>query len=344
MSSPCVARLATRRSPLAIQQAREVAELLRSASSGLEVQLVTLDTLGDEQREQPLASIGGQGVFVKEVQVAVLDGRADIAVHSAKDLPSLDSEDLFIAAVPERKDPRDALIGSRLDSIPPGGLVATGSVRRKAQLAWVRPDLTFAQLRGNIGTRLRKASRFDATVIAVAALERLGLMNHASEILAPAIMLPQAGQGALAVECRSEDHAMRRLAASIDHPASRLCLESERAFLREIGGGCNFPFAAHAHILPAGADGLPAGSDADVDKSGPRSGEQGALSLSLEGLIATPDGRRVLRSKVTAGLPAASPPARRVAIARELGEHAARTLVENQGGGTVLAEMQALWP
>jgi hydroxymethylbilane synthase len=340
MSSPCVARIATRRSPLALQQASEVADLLRSASSELAVELLTFDTAGDTRADLTLAAIGGQGVFVKEVQAAVLDHRADIAVHSAKDLPSLGSEDLCIAAVPKRRDPRDALIGSRLDDIPPGGLIATGSIRRRAQLAWLRPDLTFAELRGNIGTRLRKARRFDATVLATAALERLGMPVRPNEILAPAIMLPQAGQGALAVECRSEDGAMRRLAERIDHPGSRLCLESERAFLREVGGGCNLPVAAYARISHTDAGDLttsPAGSGSEH-----RLGNPLAHSLFLECLIASADGRRVLRHKASATLPKSSPLAACIAVARALGVEVAHALVEEHGGNAILADIGPL--
>ena len=150
--------------------------------------------------------MGGTGVFVKEVQQAVLDGRADIAVHSAKDLPaSASPEGLVIAAVPERANPYDALVGSTLDALPAGALIGTGSVRRRAQLAAVRPDLTFAELRGNIPTRLEKAAGFDAIVVAAAALERLDLLDRATEILSSDVMMPQVGQGALAVECRVDD-------------------------------------------------------------------------------------------------------------------------------------------
>ncbi len=162
--------------------------------------------------------MGGTGVFVKEVQQAVLDGRADIAVHSAKDLPASASPDgLVIAAVPERANPLDALVGSTLDALPAGARIGTGSVRRRAQLAALRPDLTFAELRGNIPTRLEKASEFDAIVVAAAALERLDLLDRADEILTPEVMLPQVGQGSLAVECRADDNADAR-AAGRDRP------------------------------------------------------------------------------------------------------------------------------
>ncbi len=169
------------------------------------VELVVIATSGDQRRDVPVWELGGQGVFVKEVQAAVLDGRADVAVHSAKDLPSWTPEGLVLAAITERADPRDALVGTRLADLQPGAQVATGSVRRRAQLAWVRPDLTFTGLRGNIGTRLERVPDGGAVVVAAAALARLGLLDRAAEILPTAVMLPQVGQGAIGVECRAGD-------------------------------------------------------------------------------------------------------------------------------------------
>ncbi|MGH9056796.1 MAG: hydroxymethylbilane synthase, partial [Acidimicrobiales bacterium] len=168
-------RIATRGSALARWQAEEVARRLRRGVPGLRVELVVVDTTGDRRADVPVWDMGGQGVFVKEVQAAVLEGRADAAVHSAKDLPSSTPPGLFLAAFPVRADPRDALVGSTLDALPPGAVVATGSVRRRAQLAWVRPDLTFRSLRGNIATRLDRVPPGGAAVVAAAALDRLGL-------------------------------------------------------------------------------------------------------------------------------------------------------------------------
>jgi hydroxymethylbilane synthase len=190
-----------------------------------------------------LSVIGGQGVFVKEVQAAVLDGRADIAVHSAKDLTSVTEPGLALAAVPLRGDPRDALVGSTLAALPTGGLVATGSVRRRAQLAHARPDLTFAELRGNIGTRLDKAVAFDAIVMAAAPLYRLGLSDRIAEVLDPDLFVPQ---GALAVECRAGDAAVLDVLAPIEHSSTRRAVDAERAFLAELGGGCSLPVGAYA--------------------------------------------------------------------------------------------------
>ena len=229
-------RLATRGSPLARWQAQHVLDALGGG------ELVIVDTTGDRRQDVSLTEIGGQGVFVKEVQQAVLDGRADAAVHSAKDLPSVTADGLAIAAICERGDPRDALVGSTLADLPAGGTVATGSARRRAQLAHLRPDLNFADLRGNIDTRLAKAAGFDAIVMAVAALDRMGRPYR--EALDPAVMVPQVGQGAIAVECRAGEEAAF---AALDDPPSRWAVEAERAFLATLGGGCTLPVGAFAH-------------------------------------------------------------------------------------------------
>jgi hydroxymethylbilane synthase len=242
-----VLRAATRASALARLQTDLVA-----AALGDDVEAVVVQTTGDRRTDVPIWQMGGQGVFVKEVQAAVLDGRADFAVHSAKDLPSDSPDGLVIAAVPERDDPRDALVGSTLDGLPVGGRVATGSVRRRAQLAWARPDLTFAGLRGNVDTRLAKAVEYDAIVVAAAALRRLGRTHAIAEVLDPSIVLPQVGQGALAVECRAEDDDVRRRLATIDHAPSRRALEAERSYLREIGEGCQLPVGALATVTGDG--------------------------------------------------------------------------------------------
>jgi hydroxymethylbilane synthase len=191
-------------------------------------------------------------MFVKEVQLAVLDGRADLAQHSAKDLPAITPDGLVLAAVPERGDPRDALVGSTFGGLPTGARVATGSVRRRAQLAAARPDLTFAELRGNVDTRLEKASQFDAIVLAAAGLDRLGRSDRITERLDTSVMLPMVGQGALAIECRADDDATRARLASIDNPEVHTAVRAERAFLAELGGGCAVPASALARIGPDG--------------------------------------------------------------------------------------------
>jgi hydroxymethylbilane synthase len=244
-------RAATRGSPLARWQAEHVASLLRAAHPDLEVELVVVDTQGDRRLEVPIWELGGKGVFAKEVQTAVLDGRADLAVHSAKDLPSVDVPGLALAAVPERGDPRDALVGSTLADLPDGAEVATGSLRRQAELRRHRPDLRFVGLRGNMQTRLAQAAEHDAIVVAAIALDRLGLADHIAERLSVDSMVPQVGQAALAVECRDDDADLRERLGSIEHAPSRRCVDAERAFLAELGGDCSLPAGAHARWIDA---------------------------------------------------------------------------------------------
>ena len=267
-------RIATRGSPLARWQADHVAALLRSADADLEVEVVLVDTMADRRLDLPIAEIGGKGVFAKEVQAAVLDGHADLAVHSAKDLPSITYPELALAAVPERGDPRDALVGCALDALPHGARIGSGSLRRQAQLAHLRPDLVFEGLRGNMGTRLAKAADFDAIVVAAVAFERLGWADRLTDVLDVAVMVPQVGQGALAVECRAGDEPRLRLLAAIEHGPSRRAVDAERAFLAELGGDCDLPAGAHATVAPDGV-------------------------VSLEVLLASPDGVTVLRHAST---------------------------------------------
>ncbi len=266
-------RAATRGSALARWQTDHVAALLAAAHPGLEVEAVVVETTGDRRTDQPIWELGGQGVFVKEVQAAVLDGRADVAVHSAKDLPSGPADGLALAAVPERADPRDALVGSTLEALAPGATVATGSVRRRAQLASLRPDLVFVGLRGNIATRLGKVPEGGAIVMAVAALARLGLADRIAEVLAVDLVVPQVAQGALAVECRVGDDAVRSLLGAIEHGPSRRAVDAERSFLATLGGGCEAPVGAHAVI----------------DERG---------SVVLGAVVAALDGSRILREHV----------------------------------------------
>lgn len=246
-------RLATRGSQLARWQADHVAAMLRTAHPGLSVEILAVSTEGDRRLDVPLSEIGGKGVFATEVQAALLDGRADLAVHSAKDLPAVTGDGLVLAAVPERGDPRDALVGGRLEELRPGAVVATGSARRRALLAHLRPDLTFAELRGNMATRLAKASEFDAIVVAAVAFERLGLGEHLSDVLDAELFVPQVAQAALAVECRSDDPATTALVAAVEHTPSRRRVVAERAFLAELGGDCTLPAGAHAAVRPDGS-------------------------------------------------------------------------------------------
>jgi len=300
-------RVATRGSDLARWQASWVARRLGEAHPGLDTELVLVETSGDLRRDVPIPELGGQGVFVKEVQGAVADGRADVAVHSAKDLPSVATAGLHLAAIPVRGDPRDALVGCRLADLPDGGVVATGSVRRQAQLAARRPDLVFVGLRGNIGTRLARADAFDAIVVAAAALHRLGLEAHIAETLPPEVMLPQVGQGALAVECRSADAATRALLAVIDDLDARVAVEAERGFLARLGGGCDLPVGAHATV---DSDGV----------------------VTIEGVVASHDGQLVLRHRGEGS--ADSPGELGAALADRLLHRARGTsLLEALGGG-----------
>jgi hydroxymethylbilane synthase len=240
---------------LARWQADHVAALIRSVRADVDVVVEPLSTEGDRRTDVPLSEIGGKGVFATEVQAALADGRADVAVHSGKDLPALTPDGLVIAAVPERGDVRDALVGSRLVDLPTDGVVATGSARRRAQLAHLRPDLRFAELRGNMATRLRKAEGFDAIVVAAVALERLGLADRLTDVLPATLVVPQVAQGALVVECRADDEAMRSLLSRIEHGPSRRAVDAERAFLTELGGDCTLPAGAHATLLPDEGDG-----------------------------------------------------------------------------------------
>ena len=241
-----VVRLATRSSAQATAQAQAVADALMAAHPGVAVELVFVETLGDQRTDVPLHSIGGQGVFVKEVQRAVLDGHADLAVHSAKDLPSVTADGLQLAAFCARRDARDALVGRALADLPEGATVATGSVRRRAQLRAVRPDLSFVELRGNIHTRLSKLPEGGSLVMAVAAMEILGITDRIAQALPVAEFVPAPGQGCVAIECREGDDATAALLAAVDHAPTRAAVEAERAFLAELGTGCSLPVAAHA--------------------------------------------------------------------------------------------------
>jgi len=308
-------RIATRGSELALWQARYVAGLLTSVDPSLDVELEVVRTTGDARLDVPIWEIGGKGVFVAEIRTAVLDGTAHLAVHSAKDLPSVPLDGLTLACVPERADARDALVGSRLDDLGPGAMVATGSVRRRSQLAWARPDLRFTGIRGNIATRIAHAGRdgVDAVVVAMAALDRLGESHRAAEVLDPAVMLPQVGQGALAVECGDDAPAyLRELLAAVEHPVSRRVVDAERGFLAELGGDCDLPAGAMAVVADDG-------------------------SMSLTGVLASLDGHVVLRHNDTSAGPDtdggsdADPGA--------LGRAVARHLLDHGGGASLLGSL-----
>jgi len=293
---PARLRVATRGSELARAQTDAVIARL-----GVDAEIVLVSTTGDQRTDAPIHTLGGTGVFVKEVQEAVLAGDADIAVHSAKDLPSLCAPGLVIGAVPERGDVRDALVGSTLAELPAGARVGTGAVRRRAQLAAARPDLEFGELRGNIGTRLEKAAGFDAVVVAAVALERLGLAARIAERLDPTVMLPQVGQGAIAVECRADDDRVRALLAAADDADAHTAVATERAFLAQLGGGCNLPCGALAGVVDDGVE--------------------------ITVLLASLDGRTVLRARASGADPAA------------VGVEAARRLLDEHGGRSLLEDV-----
>lgn len=276
-----------------------MADALVRAHPALVVEPVVVHTTGDRQLDVPLDRLGGQGAFAKEVQWAVADGRAEVAVHSAKDLPSITPDGMLLAAVPLRADPRDALVGNTLAELPPGATVATGSARRRAQLANARPDLTFVELRGNMGTRLSRAEdgSVDAVVVSVAALERLGWSARVAEVLPISVMLSQVGQGALALECRVDDGATAALLRAVDDADGHRALVAERAFLAAAGGSCSVPVGALAEPVAGG--------------------------LRLRAMVASGDGRVLLRAERTGDDPEA------------LGAGLARHLLEECGGSSI---------
>ncbi|HTS80709.1 MAG TPA: hydroxymethylbilane synthase [Myxococcaceae bacterium] len=289
-------RIATRKSPLALWQAHHVAGLLRARAPGTEVTLVELTTEGDRVLDSPLSQIGGKGLFIKEIEAALLDGRADLAVHSLKDVTSVFPPGLVLAAVPEREDPRDAWVSPRglaFGGIPAGGRVGTSSLRRACQLRALRPDVEVVPLRGNVGTRLRKTEELGlaGSILALAGLRRLGLEGRITELLPPEVMLPAVGQGALALECPGES-AHRPLVQSLEHPPTRVPIDAERAFLETLEGGCTVPLAAHAIL-------------------------QGQ-ELWVRGLVGAPDGSAVVRAERR------GPASRAAALGRELAEELLR--------------------
>jgi hydroxymethylbilane synthase len=242
-------RIGTRGSRLALCQTNSVAALLRPLLGPRPVELIEIETAGDQVRDVPLTQLGGEGVFTKEIQRALLDRRVDVAVHSLKDLPTIPVSGLLLAAVPPRAPVGDVLISRRYSSLaalPRGATVATSSLRRRAQLFHRRPDLQVVSIRGNVETRLRKLTDegLDALILAQAGLERLGLREEIVEILDPAWMLPAVGQGALGLECRADDHATVNFLRGIDDPAAWRAVLAEREFLRTLGGGCQVPIGA----------------------------------------------------------------------------------------------------
>ncbi len=302
-------RIATRRSPLALWQARHVAAALEAARAGLSCELVPMRTQGDRLLDAPLAKVGGKGLFVKELETALLDGRADIAVHSMKDVPVDLPPGLHLPVIMARADARDALVcavAPDLASLPPGARVGTSSLRRQCQLKALRPDLRVATLRGGVDTRLAKldAGEFDAILLACAGLDRLGRADRIRQRIDPSVLLPAIGQGAMGIECREDDAATADLVAVLHDPPTAACVGAERAMNARLEGGCQVPIGGHAVL-----DGA---------------------TLHLRGLVATLDGTTLIRREARGD----------AGEGRRLGEAVAESLLAG-GAGIILREVYA---
>jgi hydroxymethylbilane synthase len=268
---------ATRKSALALAQSRAFASGLVEKNPGLSVGELHITTSGDRFTDRPLQDIGGKGLFIKELEEALLDGRADFAVHSIKDVPGELVPGLHIACIPEREDPRDVLVtksGAPLADLPHGALVGTSSLRRSLCLSAARPDLRIEPLRGNVDTRLRKVSEgeYDGIVLAYAGLKRLGLADRATEVLEPSVCLPAVGQGALGIECKQGNAGVEEALSRVEHGETSIVVSAERAFMRRVGGNCRMPIAAFG-IREAG-DLFFRAFLAEPDGSRPRRGER----------------------------------------------------------------------
>jgi len=290
---------ATRRSPLALAQCRAFVARLVAAHPELELVELQIVTSGDRIQDRPLSEVGGKGLFVKEIEEALLDRRADLAVHSIKDVPGLLPPGLVIACVPSREDPRDVLVAPRhgtLAALPAGAKVGTSSLRRVVSLKTVRPDVELLPIRGNVDTRLRKVDegQFDAIVLARAGLVRLGLAERATEILEADVSLPAVGQGALGIECREEDAVTRELLAALHDATTAVCVAAERGVLRALEGDCKTPLAAFA--------------------------EERQSRLRLRAFVAEPDGTRRRQGERAGSWPMSEE------IAARLGEELGRSL------------------
>lgn len=297
-------KIATRQSPLALWQAEHIRARLEALHAGLNVELVTFVTQGDKILDTPLAKIGGKGLFVKELEAALLDGRADLAVHSMKDVPMALPEGLSLAVICEREDPLDAFVSNTyacFQDLPQGAKVGTSSLRRKCQILKARPDLEIIDLRGNVGTRLSKldAGQYDAIILASAGLKRLGLSERIRHTLTPEVSLPAVGQGALGLECRTNDQAVLELILPLMDDETNVCVRAERAFNAYLEGGCQVPIAGYATL-----------------KDG---------QLSMEGRVGSVDGQTLLSAQLSAA----------PEQAEQLGEQLAQNLLV-QGAGELL--------
>lgn len=306
-------RIGTRKSALALWQAQYVRERLERLHPGLAVELVKITTEGDRILDRPLATVGGKGLFIKELEQALFERRTDLAVHSMKDLTVTLPAGLHIAAVCERADPRDALVSprhARIDLLPPGARVGTSSLRRQCQLRARWPHLAVVNLRGNVNTRLAKleAGEYDAVILAAAGLERLGFEARIRSFLSVDDSLPAVGQGAICIECREDDADTNALLAALEHEPTRVCVSAERAFNARLEGGCQVPIGGYAEL---------------------ENGE-----LHLRGLVGDPDGSRIVRGE-TRG-PAAQAERLGEALAHELLSRGARAILDKvygRGGG-----------
>ncbi|MEN3797658.1 hydroxymethylbilane synthase [Aeromonas caviae] len=270
-------KIATRKSPLALWQANFVKDRLEALHPDLQVELVPMSTQGDKILDTPLAKVGGKGLFVKELETAMLEGRADIAVHSMKDVPVEFPDGLGLHTICEREDPRDAFVSNhfnQIDELPQGAVVGTSSLRRQCQLRAARPDLVIRDLRGNVNTRLAKldAGEYDAIILAAAGLKRLEMAHRIAAFIEPEQSLPANGQGAVGIECRLDDHELHALLAPLEHHETRIRVLTERAMNRALQGGCQVPIGAYALVQ----------------------GEE----VWLRGLVGSPDGARVIRDEI----------------------------------------------
>ena len=289
MKNRILLRLGTRASALALTQSRTVARLLERAHKNVRVVLVEIGTTGDRVTGQALSSFGGAGIFVKELEAALLDKRIDFAVHSLKDAPTRQPRGLVIAAISKREDARDAVVvhgGKKLSALPAGSVVGSGSPRRRAQLKALFPLLECAEIRGNVDTRIRKvdAGQYAATLLALAGLKRLKLRARASQILSFDEMLPAPGQGALGLECRSNDRATRKFLAALHDPQCAACVQAERAVLEALGGGCHLPLGALGEIVKPYIH---------VSKKG---ASKGKPQLKLSAVLGHPDGGLLIKA------------------------------------------------
>ncbi len=299
-------RIGTRGSALALKQTNAVAGAIGREHPELEIEIVPIRTTGDKLQDVSLAKIGGKGVFVKEIEDALLKGEIDLAVHSMKDVPSEIPDGLVIGAVPERADPRDVLIsrsGARLEALPPGARIGTGSLRRGVQLKHHFPSFEIVPIRGNLDTRIRKIETegLAGIILAAAGLERLGWEGRVSQLLPEEFMIPAIGQGALALEARRDDQETLRRIAFLDHRESRTAVSAERAFLKVFGGGCQLPIAAHALL--------------------------GKESLRVIGMIGNLGGEKIIREEITGA------PGKSEALGKELAER-----ILDLGGRKILQE------